>query len=91
MLRKERQPLKSFTVRHQITVKSTKFIKHARSILCKLGNTFYTDLNKPRPGLIKVEGKTALLSISPCWRNVAFFIPLAEYLKYTRSKDVRKC
>lgn len=26
----------------------------------------YTDLNRPRPGLIKVEGKTALMSVEKC-------------------------
>ena len=60
MFRKERQSLKSFMVHQQITDRSTEFIKFARSIHCKLGNMFYTDLKRPMLSLVKVEGKTAL-------------------------------
>lgn len=72
MFRKERQPLKSFMVRHPTMVRITKFIKHARSICCELGTMFYTDLNRLKPGLIKVEGKTALLPVEKC---CALYIP----------------
>lgn len=66
MFRKEKQPLKSLRVRHQITLGSIVFIKQGRNILSKLDNMLYTDLNRPRPGLIKVEGKTALMSVEKC-------------------------
>jgi len=65
MITKERQPLKSSMIRRHVTVRIAKFIKRARSIHCKLGNIFHTDLNRPRSGL-KVEGKTALLSVNKC-------------------------
>lgn len=57
----EREPLKPFKVRHEITVRSSKFTKPAISVCSELGNMFYMDLNRLKPDLVTAEGKTALL------------------------------
>lgn len=79
-----RETLKPFKVRHEITVRSSKFVKPAISVCSEFGNMFYMDLNKFRTDLVTVEGKSALLQ----YRNV-FFKSLTKYLEYVRSKDVR--
>lgn len=43
----------------------------------------HTDLNRLRTGLIKVEGKTALMSLEQC-----FVLHICKYLKYMKSEEV---
>lgn len=55
--RMEREPLKPFKVRHEITVRSSKFTKPAISVCSELGNMFYMDLNMLRPILLQLKAK----------------------------------